>query len=76
MGLSFPCGKARKPPVGAGTDETGLRWRWGLFAVGKGGEVGGCDGGKGKMRGGRLVGWESRLGLLLIRRPGEEYFAH
>ena len=25
MGLSLPCGKARKPLVGAGTDELGLR---------------------------------------------------
>ena len=70
MGLSLPCGKARKPAVGAGTDETGPRWSLGLFAVGKGGEGGGCDGDRGKLGEGRRVGWESRLGLLSIRRPG------
>ena len=62
--------------LGAGTDEPGLRWRWGLFAVGKGGEGLGCDGDRGKLGEGRRVGWESRLGLLSIRCPGEEYFAH
>ena len=61
MGLSLPCGKARKPAVGAGTDETGPRWSLGLFAVGKGGEGGGCDGDRGKLGEGRLVGWVRAL---------------
>jgi hypothetical protein len=76
MGLSLPCGKARKPLVGAGTDKLGLRWNLGLFAVGKGGEGLGCDGDRGKLGEGRRVGWVRSLSLLWIRRPLEGNFAH
>ena len=47
--------------LGAGTDKTGLRWRLGLFAVGKGGEGEGSAVAKGSWEEGGLwagcVGW-------------------